>query len=111
MIAKKVNKYGISKVLPQLSTEKVEAVLSRIKEKGFPHQIDLEKLNVDDLIEGDLLTTNEATILIQYWNEGKFFDIFLTRITIIISCIAINIGLLHEHYMRQTVQDLKQTIF
>ena len=64
--------YGISKVLPRLSKEKVEAVIRRLEEKGVPNEIGPEKLSEEGLMEGNLLQKIAASLLITHWKKGKF---------------------------------------
>ena len=65
--------YGILKVLPRLSKERVEAVMRKIEDKGVPNEIGPEDLSVEDLMEGNLLKKPAATKLIKHWKKGFFF--------------------------------------
>ena len=65
--------YKISKVLPRLNKERVEAVMRRIKDKGVPNEIGPEELSVEDLMEGNLLKKPAAAKLIKHWKKGLFF--------------------------------------
>ena len=60
-----MNRAVVSWALPELSVEKVEAVVRKLVELGIKRRHDVQYLEVDDLTEGGLLKVVEARKLLS----------------------------------------------
>jgi len=65
-----MNDYGISKVLPNLSLEKINEVVRRLNEDIKVNECGLDGVEIEDLTEDGLLGKGAARKLVNEWKAG-----------------------------------------